>query len=143
MTKLADQYDYALEELFRASGYGRSQRGIFMQSDQGIVWRGLWVTFGRKGETLVVQPNLGVFCPAASKLARKGLNQIYSEGPRSRPLKLGWPLVTHPLYDCVRRQYAEDRMPDSYDVESVVEIDPAVQRIHEDFLKTASKFFGR
>ena len=33
-------------------------------------------------------------------------------------------------------------MPYSYDVESVVEIDPAVQLVHEDFLKVADKFFG-
>ena len=136
MTTLAEPYERALAELLLAGGYGRSERGRYVQSDYGVVWRGLWVTFYRKGARLIVQPNLGVFCPSASKLAREGLNQ------RTRAPKLGSPLITHPLYDCVRRQYAEDRMPYSYDVESVVEIDPAAQLVSDDFLKVANKVFG-
>jgi hypothetical protein len=141
-TTLTESYDRTLAELFRAAGYGRSERGIYMQSDHGIVWRGLWITFGIKGGRLIVQPNLGVFCPAAWTLAHEGLSQLYAEVGRQRRPKLGAPLVTLPLYDRVRRQCGEDRMPDSYDVESFVEIDPAVQLIYEDFLKVANKFFG-
>lgn len=142
MAKLADEYDSALEGLFRAGGYGRSQRGSYVQSVDGLVWRGLSVSFYVKKKVLTVQPNVQVFCPSASKLAREGLEQIYRDVARSRARKLGWPLVTHPLYDCVRRQYGEDRMPWSYDIESVVEIDPAVHLIYDDFLKVANKFFG-
>jgi hypothetical protein len=142
MTTLAEPYERALAELLLASGYGRSGRGRYLQSDHGVVWRGLWVTFYRKGARLVVQPNLSVFCPSAWKLAQEGLRQLYADVGRQRAPRHGGPLATQPLYDCVRRQYAEDRMPYSYDVESVVEIDPAVQLIHEDFLKVADKFFG-
>jgi hypothetical protein len=65
--KLAETYERSLTEVFDAAGYPRSARGLYLQTDDKIIWRGLWVTFYRKGIRLAVQPFFAVFCPTASK----------------------------------------------------------------------------
>lgn len=138
MTKLAEIFDKTLAERFLSSGYDRLAQGVYVQSKDNTVWRGLWVVFSPVASRLSALPNLGVFCPEVSRLVEGGLKQT----GRDTISKLGAAIVTHPLYDCVRVLCGEDRIPFSYDVETVYQIDDAAKLIYEDFCKVADKFFG-
>src|SRR5262245_11553454 len=124
MTKLADVFDTTLGESFERARYSRLARGLHARSVDSAVWHALWVTYHRKGARLVVQPNLSVFCPGASKVRKRGL------GHREQG-KLGGPFVTRPLYDAVRGFRAEDRMPFDYDIDTVKAIEAAAKLVYQ------------
>ena len=139
---LADDYDRALAELFGRDGYARFRRGLYARSDNDAIWQGLWLHFHRKHGRLCAEPTLTIYCPAAAKITSRGLVQLYGPRARSRPTKLGSPLVTHPLYDLVRRRGNAERYNFSYDVATFDDVADATDMIHSDFGDVAEDFFG-
>lgn len=142
MKALIEVYDRSLAGFFRPAGYARPARGTYVRSDDGIIWRGLWVMFHVKGRTVVAQPNLAVFCPSASRVVEEGLGQVSGNAVGIWSSKLGAPFMIQPLYDRVRSQCREDRTPYSYSIDADDQIDGAAQLIYEDFSNVANGFFG-
>ena len=141
MVKLAEPYEAALAEKLKVAGYDRAARGRYARSENAIVWHGLHVSFYRKGGMLNVQPTLGIFCPKASKIVKKGLDEINPEYPHPRE-KLGDPFINYFLYDRARILSGADRLPYSYDVGAVDQVDGAVGMIWKDFSKVADRIFN-
>lgn len=139
--KFTSTYDRSLTEVFGTFGLVRFARGIYVQSDDNVIWRGIWVTFNLRKGVLVTQPNVGVFCPAAEKLVSDGLKEIHShETGRSYFGKLGDPVLTRPLYSLVRSYTGEERMPFFYDVTSIEQIDRVVKLMRDDYCRAGHRF---
>jgi len=138
--KLTSECDRALTEVFGAVGLGRFARGVYAQSEDDVIWRGVWVTFNIKNGVLVTQPNVGVFCPVAEKSVSEGLKALHgSEAGRSYFGKLGAPVLTRPLYSLVR-SIGENRLPPAYHVANVEQIDEVTKLVRDDFLRAGRRF---
>ena len=126
-------YEKALAAPLESAGETRFSKRLFAHAVTDGIWRGVWITFNSRKPKATVQPNLGVFCPAADGLVRNGLAAIY--GPKAAWLlsrKLGGPIITHPLYDVVGKLRGEDRKPFSYDVSAESEIPVSVATMVRD-----------
>lgn len=112
-----------------------------MQSNDDVIWRGVWATFNTRAGTLLTQPSLGVFCPAAEKLVADGLKALHgTETGRSHFRKLGWPVLTRLLYSVVRNIIGEDRVPSSYRAVDLRQIDEVTALIRDDFVRAGRRF---
>ncbi len=139
--KLTSACDRSLTEALKAVGLDRFARGVFAQSNDDVIWRGVWVTFNIKSGILVTQPNVGVFCPTAEKMVADGLKALHgTETGRSYFGKLGGPVLTRPLYSVVRNITGEDRLPPAYHVVSVEQIDEVTALIRDDFRRAGRRF---
>jgi hypothetical protein len=128
-------------EAFRAVGLVRFSRGVYAQSSDDVIWRGIWVTFNIRKGTLITQPSAGVFCPAAEKLVSDGLRELHGgHAGRSYFGKLGGPVLTCLLYDLVRSLTGEDRMPFSYDVANIKQIGEVAALMRDDFARAGRRF---
>jgi hypothetical protein len=121
----------------------RFARGVYVQSDDDLIWRGLWVTFDIRQTTLVLQPNASVFCPVAEELVSKGLRELYATGPAEPHFgKLGLPVLTRPLYQLVRDIIANDRKPPDYHITSVERADEVTALVRDDFERAGRRFLN-
>lgn len=140
---LIAEYEKALIAPLEALGDTRFTKRIFAHATNEGIWRGLWICLNSRRPRTIVQPNLGVFCPAAHKIVNKGLAAIY--GPKAGQAvsaKLGNPIITCPLYAVVRDLRQQDRMPFSYDVTSDREIEVSVAMMASDYANVRNEFFG-
>lgn len=139
--KLTVLCDRVLTETLRDVELVRFARGIYAQSGDDVIWRGVWVTFNHKRRVLVTQPNVGVFCPAAEKLVSDGLKTLHgSKTGLSYFGKLRAPLLTRPLYGLVRNIIGENRLPSDYYVASAEQIDEVTKLVRDDFLRAGRRF---
>ncbi len=139
--KLISTCDRSLTKMFGDVGLARFSRGVYAQSSDDVIWRGIWVTFNIRKGTLITQPSAGVFCPVAEKLVSDGLGKLDdSQTGRSYFGKLGGPVLTRPLYSLVRSIAGEDRMPTAYHVATVEQIDEVATLIRDDFVR-AGRYF--
>ncbi len=139
--KLITACDRSLTETFGALRLVRFARGVYAQSDDGVIWRGIWVTFNIRMGTLIAQPNAGVFCPTAQKLVSDGLGELHdSQAGRSYFGKLGGPVLTRLLYNLVRSTTGENRMPTAYHIETVEKIGEVAALMRDDFVRAGRRF---
>src|SRR5215467_12782168 len=115
-------YDRALTSLLGPAGYSRFARGLYAQSRDGVVWRGLWVILDSTGTGVLAQPHAAAYCPLASAVMEEGLSRLYGKAVRDRTAKLGQPFIIQPVYESMRRQFGEEREPFSYRVEDDLQI---------------------
>lgn len=142
MKKLAYLYDSALAEKLKVAGYEHVARGLYARSENGVVWRGLSVSFQQKQPLLSAFPTLAIFCPSASKIVDEGLGQIYgNEASDAGSKKLGRPLIIHLLYDRVHILCGEDRLPSSYDIVAADQVENVAKMMCEDFSKVVKEVF--
>jgi hypothetical protein len=135
MKRLIQLYDNVLADRLKEAGYDACGRGLYARSKDTLVWCGLWTIFTPVAGSVNVQPMLGIFCPRASTVVAECLESSEKE------TALGIPFVISPLYDCIRRIKSSDRLPHSYSVEAVSEIEVAANLVVEDFLAVADVFF--
>jgi hypothetical protein len=145
--ELIRQYEKSLAGAFGTLGYKRVASGLYAQSDDQIIWRGIAVSFNSRKPRVIAQPSLQIFCPSGDKLIREGLDFVYPEYRKFAQkdgswAKLGLPAMTHPLYDLVYRSAGKDRSPFSYDVSSPVQIESATELIRDDFVRMRESYFG-
>jgi hypothetical protein len=120
MNTICKAYDRSLASRFVPAGYERFSIGTYLKSNSSGIFYGIWVTLHSKKALIVPQPSLVVFCPAVSKIAREGLEQIYGKRPSTVfSDKLGEPVFVQQLYESVRNQRGLMRMPFSYALVSI------------------------
>jgi hypothetical protein len=138
---LASICDHRLTEALGNLGLARFARGVYAQSGDEVIWRGLWVTFNVRNGILITQPSIGVFCPTAEKLVSDGLRELHGrQVGRSYFGKLGGPILTRPLESLVRSITGEDRMPPAYHAATVEQIGEVTALMRDDFTRVGRPF---
>jgi hypothetical protein len=134
--ELRDAYLSSLNAAFASSGVPRVAKAIFAETTDDVIWRGIYISSHGKWGILQSQPSLGVFCPSAERIVSDCLFHL-SPNYKRTPFfgKLGLPVLSHPLYDLVFREYDKDRRPYSYDVSAPDQIEGKAKLVRDDFLQ--------
>jgi len=136
------QFDRMLASRFEALHLRRMSRGLYVQSENGVLWQGVLVTFNMRKGALVAQPGVAVFCPLVDSILAEYFRSVQNNNRYLSGFgKLGVPVLICPLYDLISRCKSSLRNPFSYSIETASRIEEAAQLVAEDFLKVRECFF--
>ena len=136
------QFDNTLVSKFATLHLRRMSIGLYVQTENSVIWQGVLVTFNMKKGALVVQPNLAIFCPSVDSVLAEYFRSVQNNNRYlSGFSKLGVPLLICPLYDLANHRQPNLRSPFSYSLESVSQVEEKAHLLVEDFINVRGNFF--
>jgi len=145
MSDLIEDYDRKLEILMSVEGFERLVPGLYTSSIDGVIWKGLAVSFQARLGELSILPALGVYCPAAYRIIksvfRKMGNKGFETGAMSQ--RVGVPFLIKPLNYALNDLHGDQRSSVDYNINSIIEVDDSVRILIRDFLFAGMGFFSR